>query len=76
MQTYAQSLDAYLSKDGNKVTDLAAAVDTQQPNITRYRAGDRFPNADTARAIDAATGGEVPFSLWQTEFLAKSGLAA
>lgn len=76
MQTYAEALSAYLDQPENKVTDLAERVGTQQPNITRYRAGERFPNAEMARLIDTATGGQVPFSLWHSEFLAKSGLAA
>lgn len=76
MSTYAASLDAYLAKPENKVTDLATAVGTHQPNITRYRQGERFPSADVARAIDAATGGEVSYSLWQAEFLHRSGIAA
>lgn len=76
MSTYAASLDAFLAKPENKVTDLASAIGTHQPNITRYRQGERFPSADVARQIDAATGGEVPFALWQAEFMARSGLAA
>ena len=76
MQTYADALKAYLAKPGNKVTDLAEKVETHQPNITRYASGERFPNADMARLLEAATGGEVPFALWHAEFMAKSGLAA
>jgi hypothetical protein len=76
MQTYADALKAYLDKPENKVTDLAAAVGTFQPNITRYQTGERFPNAEMARKIDDATKGAVPFSLWHTEFLSRSGLEA
>lgn len=76
MQTYATALKAYLAKPENKVIDLAGKVKTFQPNITRYAAGERFPNAEMARLIEAATNGEVPFSLWHAEFMAKSGLAA
>lgn len=74
--TYAEALREYLAQPDNKVGELATAVGTNQPNITRYRNGERFPNAEMARALDAATKGEVPFTLWQSEFLARSGLAA
>jgi ribosome-binding protein aMBF1 (putative translation factor) len=76
MQTYAEALKAFLAKPENKVTDLADKVKTHQPNITRYASGERFPNADMARLLDSATDGEVPFSLWQSEFLSRSGIAA
>jgi transcriptional regulator with XRE-family HTH domain len=76
MQTYAETLKAHLAKRENKVTDLAKAVGTFQPNITRYALGKRFPSADVARAIDTATNGAVPFTLWQAEFFAKAGIAA
>lgn len=75
MSKYAQALDEFLSEPGNKVMDLAAAIGTQQPNITRYRLGERFPNADVARAIENGTGGKVPFALWQAEFLARAGIS-
>jgi hypothetical protein len=74
MQTYAEALKAYLAKPGNKAVDLAEKVDTTQPSITRYAQGERFPNAEMARLIETATDGEVPFSLWQSEFLQRSGL--
>lgn len=74
MLTYAETLKAYLDKPENKVTDLADKVDTHQPNITRYASGERFPNAEMARLIDTATDGEVPFSLWQAEFMRKAGI--
>lgn len=76
MQTYSEALAAYLGKPGNKVTDLAERVDTHQPNITRYAKGERFPSAEMARLIEAATDGEVPFELWQRQFLTRNGLAA
>lgn len=76
MSTYAKALDAYLRRAENKETDLAAAIEKTQPAVNRYRNAERFPDADTARLIDKATGGEVPFEVWQAEFMAKSGLAA
>ncbi len=72
--TYAQALDAFLSKEESSVTALAQAIGTHQPNVTRYRQGERFPKADMARRIDEATGGEVPFTLWQAEFMSRAGL--
>lgn len=76
MQTYADALKAYLDQPGNTESALAEAIGKTQPAVHRYRGGLRFPDADTARAIDRATDGEVPFSLWQAEFLSRSGIAA
>jgi transcriptional regulator with XRE-family HTH domain len=76
MQTYANTLDAYLKRPDVTQQSLADAIGKTQPAVHRYCEGDRFPDADTARKIEAATGGAVPFSLWQAEFLARSGLAA
>lgn len=76
MSSYNALLDAYLSRDGNTEKALADAVNKTQPAIHRYRKGERFPDADTARQIDQITAGEVPFGTWHSEFLAKSGLAA
>jgi len=44
--------------------------------VTRYANGKRFPDADTARAIDDATDGAVPFDAWRAEFERRSGLVA
>ncbi len=76
MSRYSEALDAFLKKPGNSVTGLAEKVGTSQPNITRYRADERFPNADMARMIDRATEGEVSFMIWQAEFLRRAGVAA
>ena len=76
MQTYKASLGAYLAEPGRTENALAELIGKTQPAVHRYRTGDRFPDADTARAIDKHTGGEVPFSLWQEEFLRRSGIAA
>lgn len=74
--TYKDALSAYLEKPGSTETALAEAIGRKQPTINRYRKGERFPDAQTARLIDERTGGEVPFSVWQAEFLNRSGLAA
>lgn len=42
--------------------------------ICRYVAGTRFPDAATAKAIDKHTAGNVPFSLWEADFLKRSGI--
>jgi transcriptional regulator with XRE-family HTH domain len=74
MSTYATALKAYLDRAENKEADLAAVIEKTQPAVNRYRKGERFPDAATARLIDEATNGEVPFTLWQTEFLTRSGI--
>lgn len=73
--SYRDALDAYLNREGNTETALALRVGVSQPAIHRYRKGDRFPDSDTARRIDEHTSGEVGFSVWQSDFLAKSGLS-
>lgn len=75
MSNYAPALRAYLSL-GVTHADLAAKISKTQASVTRYASGDRFPDADTARQIDEATGGAVPFALWQADFMARSGIAA
>lgn len=75
MSTYRDALGAFLSLPGNDEIKLAEQVGCTQATINRYRHGKRFPDAENARAIDRATAGAVPFALWQTEFLQRSGLA-
>jgi transcriptional regulator with XRE-family HTH domain len=76
MMTYHETLDAFLSAGSMSETDLATAIGKAQGSVNRYRNKARFPDADTARLIDRATGGKVPFAVWQAEFLARSGIAA
>lgn len=76
MDTYRDALGAFLNLPENDEISLAGGVGCTQATINRYRHGKRFPDADTARAIDRATNGAVPFSLWQSEFLQRSGLSA
>jgi len=73
--SYPDILDQYLRKDGNTEASLAIAIGVQQPTVNRYRKG-RLPDAETARHIDKATGGEVPFAIWQVEFIRRAGIAA
>lgn len=76
MQTFPETLDAYLKGLEGGETALAEKVGRTQAAINRYRNGKRFPDADTARLIDEHTSGAVPFSVWQAEFLSRSGIAA
>jgi transcriptional regulator with XRE-family HTH domain len=76
MDTYRDALGAFLKLPGNDENSLAGSVGCTQATINRYRHGKRFPDAETARSIDRATEGAVPFALWQAEFLQRSGLDA
>jgi transcriptional regulator with XRE-family HTH domain len=76
MTTYQQALAAFLAREENAETALAERVGKSQAAINRYRNGKRFPDADTARIIDRETQGEVSFSIWQADFLSRSGLSA
>lgn len=75
MSTYSNTLKAFLA-EGVTHADLADSIGKTQVAVTRYAGGGRFPDADTARAIEAATNGKVPFALWRSEFEQRSGLAA
>lgn len=74
MQIYSALLDAFIGRDGNTEADLAAKIKRTQPAVHRYRKGTRFPDADTARLIETATDGAVPFDAWRDEFLMRSGM--
>ena len=76
MDTYSNSLLAYLANEGASQSGLAAQIGETQASIARYAGGLRFPDAETARAIDAATIGRVPFAIWRGEFEKRSGLVA
>lgn len=76
MNAYQSALQAFLKKDGVRQVDIAAKIGKPQPTLNRYARGKRFPDADTARAIDSATDGAVPFALWQSVKLAELGIEA
>lgn len=76
MQTYKDTLKAYLEPDERTQEALAAKVGVKQASIHRYAAGARFPDAEVARKIDEHTDGAVPFSLWQAEAMSRLGIAA
>jgi transcriptional regulator with XRE-family HTH domain len=75
MSTYSHSLKAYL-KGGVTQAELADKIGKTQVAVARYASGDRFPDAATAREIEIATSGAVPFAVWRAEFEQRSGLAA
>lgn len=74
MDDYRLALSAYLEPDDRTQDALAERVGCSQPTIHRYVSGDRFPDAETARKIDTATAGEVPFSTWQKVAMARLGI--
>lgn len=74
--SYKDALADFLAKEENTESALAAKVGKSQVAIHRYRKGQRFPDADTARAIEEQTSGAVPFAVWQQDFMARSGIAA
>lgn len=76
MDTFQAALDAYLASHEGGESAFAAAIGTTQASVNRYRNSKRFPDAETARRIDKVTRGKVPFSTWQADFLARSGIAA
>lgn len=69
MDAYRRALSAYLQDRTQEA--LAVEIGHGQPVINRYVTGERFPTADIARKIHAATEGAVPFDLWQTVALEK-----
>ena len=76
MDSFQTALAAWLELDGNTQTALAQAIDKSQVAVRRYSLGERFPDAETARKIDEATAGAVPFANWQRDFMGRSGIAA
>jgi hypothetical protein len=74
MDTFQQALVDWLKDPTHTQAALAAAIGKTQVSVHRYRSGGRFPDAETARRIDSHTHGEVPFSSWHADFLARAGL--
>jgi hypothetical protein len=73
MSTYKDALRQYLEGEETQGA-LANQIGKTQASVSRYVAGVRFPDVATARLIDAATAGAVPFALWQAEAMARIGL--
>lgn len=76
MNAYQTALKHFLARDGVKQEDVASKIGKSQPALNRYANGHRFPDADTARLIETATDGVVPFALWQSVTLDRLGIAA
>lgn len=74
MSRFQTALAAWLQNADHTQHALASAIGKNQAAISKYLNGVRFPDSATARAIDAHTGGAVPFEAWQSDFLARAGL--
>jgi len=75
MDTYRDALKQYLEGEETQGA-LACQIGKTQASVSRYVAGIRFPDAGTARSIDAATAGRVPIALWQREAMERIGLTS
>ena len=76
MNAYQTALKHFLDRDGVKQDDIAAKIKRSQAALSRYAQGRRFPDAETAKLIEAATDGVVPFALWQSVAAQRFGIAA
>lgn len=74
MDAYQTALKHYLARPEVKQEALAEEIGRSQPAVHRYANGTRFPDADTARLIDRATKGVVPFALWQSVAMDRLGI--
>lgn len=73
MDSYSTRLKAYLAGEPRQDV-FASKIGKSQAAVSRYAAALRFPDADTARDIESASDGAVPFSLWQEEALRRLGI--
>lgn len=76
MNAYQSALRSFLDRPDVRQIDVAHAAKRSQASINRYAEGRRFPDAATAKAIEQATGGAVPFALWQGVAMERLGIAA
>ncbi len=74
MENFRNKLARYLDHGDLSQAALASKINCSQATVNRYRNGKRFPDARTALLIDKVTDGGVPFSEWETDFLARSGI--
>ena len=72
--TYTETLAAYVSETTQ--AKFAADAGLTQASVSRYLAGERFPNRDAAEKIERASEGRVPLVLWQSEAAHRYGIAA
>lgn len=72
--TYTETLAAFVAE----TTQAKFATDAgiTQASVSRYLAGERFPNRDAAEKIERASDGKVPLALWQLEAAHRYGIAA
>lgn len=73
MDSYSAALKEHLDGEPRQ-GDFAAKIGRSQAAVSRYVTANRFPDAETARRIDIASGGAVPFALWQSEMLKRIGV--
>jgi transcriptional regulator with XRE-family HTH domain len=71
---YATALEQYLADNPVTQEALASRINITQAAISRYANGRRVPDSETARLIDDATAGAVPFSLWQSVIIDRLGI--
>ena len=76
MSTYQKALRDFVADEANTQAALAHQIGRSQAAVNRYAQGLRFPDSMTARKIDAATDGKVPFALWMAEASARIGIDA
>lgn len=74
MDDYRKALSAYLEPKDRTQDALAEKVGRSQAAVNRYVNGERFPDADTARKIEEATEGAVPFDIWQRVAMDRLGM--
>ena len=61
------ALDTYLRETGRKAGDLARAAGISDQHLSKLRHGRIRPSLSVAFAIERATGGAVPASVWDGE---------
>ena len=74
MTAYSEAIKAHLADADLQVQEFAEMLGVKQPTVTRYKEGERFPDAEMARKIEMATGGKVSFELWLSIFKERVGL--
>lgn len=71
---YASALSKFLEDEKVSQEAFAEKINRTQAAVSRYATGERLPNAQIARDIDAATDGNVPFSVWQAVAMQRLGI--
>lgn len=69
-------LQDWLARHGVTYAAFAADIGVSRASVSRWVRGERTPHPELALAIQKATGGHVPVSVWsQTDRLPKAGAA-